>query len=123
MNRFRRWVANPVMKRVAGYLPGHALLETIGRKSGRARRTPFGGDGPGLSTGSSPTTATVLSTSATLKPTPQVRIQIHGRRHDGIAQTVPDDNPAERLRKLPRFNSMLVRSLGTDLLTVRVTLR
>jgi deazaflavin-dependent oxidoreductase (nitroreductase family) len=112
-----------VMKRVAGYLPGRALLETIGRKSGRARRTPLGGRRTGTEYWLVADHGHRSQYVCNLEANPQVRIQIHGRWHDGIAQTVPDDNPADRLRRLPRFNSMLVRSLGTDLLTVRVTLR
>ena len=40
---FHRHVANPTMRRVAGYLPGQAVLETVGRHSGVPRRTPIGG--------------------------------------------------------------------------------
>lgn len=123
VNRFHRWVANPVMRRVAGYLPGQALLETIGRKSGRPRRTPIGGRRTGTEYWLVADHGRRSQYVRNLEANPEVRIQIHGRWHDGIAQTVPGDNTAERLRKLPRFNSMLVRALGTDVLSVRVTLR
>ena len=36
---FQRRVGNPILRR----LPSQTLLETVGRKSGQARRTPVGG--------------------------------------------------------------------------------
>src|SRR5438270_11912270 len=41
--RCHRYLANPRERRVAGRLPGQALLETRGRRTGRPRRTPVGG--------------------------------------------------------------------------------
>lgn len=46
--RFNRQFTNRLALRVAGYLPGFAIVSHIGRKSGRAYRTPvnaFGTDG------------------------------------------------------------------------------
>jgi deazaflavin-dependent oxidoreductase (nitroreductase family) len=37
-----KYVVNPVVKLVAGYVPWWALLETIGRKTGRPWRNPVG---------------------------------------------------------------------------------
>lgn len=44
------------------------------------------------------------------------------RWYAGTAHLMPDDDPQVRLRRLPWFNSLMVRMLGTDLLTVRVDL-
>ncbi len=38
--RFNRRFANRLFLRVAGYLPGFAIVNHVGRKSGRAYRTP-----------------------------------------------------------------------------------
>jgi deazaflavin-dependent oxidoreductase (nitroreductase family) len=38
--RFNRVVTNPVVRRVAGWLPGFAILDHVGRRSGRTYRTP-----------------------------------------------------------------------------------
>ena len=38
--RFNLVVTNPVLGRVAGRLPGFAMLTHVGRRSGRAHRTP-----------------------------------------------------------------------------------
>ena len=51
-----------------------------------------------------------------------MRVRLRGRWHSGTAHLVPDDDPHERLRSLPQFNSFGVRTFGTNLLTVRVDL-
>src|SRR4051812_15246920 len=38
--RFNRVVTNPIVRRVAGWLPGFAIVEHVGRRSGRTYRTP-----------------------------------------------------------------------------------
>lgn len=38
--RFNRHVTNPILSRVAFWLPGFAMLHHTGRRSGRAYRTP-----------------------------------------------------------------------------------
>ena len=37
---FNRRVTNPIQRRWAGRIPGHAIIEHVGRKSGRRYRTP-----------------------------------------------------------------------------------
>jgi deazaflavin-dependent oxidoreductase (nitroreductase family) len=37
---FNRRVTNPIQRRWAGRIPGHAIIEHIGRRSGRTYRTP-----------------------------------------------------------------------------------
>jgi len=37
---FNRRVTNPIQRRWAGRIPGHAIIEHTGRKSGRRYRTP-----------------------------------------------------------------------------------
>jgi deazaflavin-dependent oxidoreductase (nitroreductase family) len=39
--RFNKYVTNPVQRIWAGYLPGFGILEHVGRKSGKAYRTPL----------------------------------------------------------------------------------
>ena len=39
--RFNRHVTNPVQRLWAGWLPGFGILEHVGRKSGKAYRTPL----------------------------------------------------------------------------------
>jgi deazaflavin-dependent oxidoreductase (nitroreductase family) len=53
---------------------------------------------------------------------PAVRVRLKGKWHKGVAHLLPDDDPHARLRALPGFNSMGVRTFGTNLLTIRVNL-
>ena len=57
-----------------------------------------------------------------IKANPQVRVRIRGKWRSGTAHLLPDDDPHARLRKLPQFNSLGVRTFGTDFLTIRVDL-
>ncbi|HWS92197.1 MAG TPA: nitroreductase/quinone reductase family protein, partial [Mycobacterium sp.] len=57
-----------------------------------------------------------------IKANNRVRVRIRGRWRAGTALLLPGDDPYARLSTLPRFNSSMVRALGTDLLTVRIDL-
>ncbi|NNH74889.1 nitroreductase family deazaflavin-dependent oxidoreductase [Nocardia uniformis] len=120
---FHRRIANPLMRYVAGYLPGSALLETTGRRTGLPRRTPVGGrivDGAFWMVSDHGVASNYVRN---ILAEPRVRVRIRARWQEGTAQPMPDDNARERLRSLPVFNSLLVRALGTELLTVRIDLR
>lgn len=119
---FHRHVANPVMRPLSRYLPGQAVIETVGRRTGLARTTPVGGrviDGSfWLVSDHGPRSSYVRNIQAN----PRVRLRIGTRWHAGTAHLLPDDDPHARLRRLPWFNSIMVRLLGTDLLTIRIDL-
>nr|WP_225730678.1 MULTISPECIES: nitroreductase/quinone reductase family protein [unclassified Nocardia] len=110
------------MRHVVGYLPGQALLETNGRRSGLPRRTPVGGRLVGGSFWLVSNHGYASDYVRNIQADPRVRLQIRGRWHTGTAHPLPDDDARERLRRLPRFNSWNVRVLGTDLLTIRIDL-
>ena len=57
-----------------------------------------------------------------IKANPTVRVRINGQWRSGVAHLLPDDDPRQRLRSLPRLNGVGVRTMGTDLLTIRVDL-
>lgn len=119
---FHRRVANPVMRPLSRYIPGQAVLETTGRRSGLPRRTPVGGrviDGSFWLVSDHGFRSQYVRNIAA---NPRVRLLIGGRWHTGVAHPLPDDDPRARLRQLPALNSLMVRLLGTDLLTVRVDL-
>jgi deazaflavin-dependent oxidoreductase (nitroreductase family) len=136
MDKFRvvSWIqkrlANPVVRSVLerGWrVPGYALLETTGRKSGQPRRTPVGdgldGDTFWIVSEHGRRSAYVLNIASN----PRVRVRVRGRWRTGTASLLPDDDPRERQRVLgrrfaARVNAAAVRSLGTDLLTVRIDL-
>lgn len=131
----QRWLLNPAVRALfrIGFVPfGFALLETVGRRSGTARRVPVGNglDGDvfwviaehGLRSG--------YVRNLIANPRARVRVR-HGLRfvwHTGIATVLSDDDPLARQRKICRWhplralNAVAVRTLGTDLLTVRIVL-
>jgi deazaflavin-dependent oxidoreductase (nitroreductase family) len=111
------------MRPLSRYIPGEAVIETTGRRSGLPRRTPVGGR---LIDGSFWLVAEHGLRSyyvRNIQASAQVRVRIGGRWQAGTAYLLPDDDPRARLRQLPWLNSLGVRLLGTDLLTVRVDLR
>jgi len=119
---FHRRVANPVMRPLSRYIPGQAVLETTGRRTGLPRRTPVGGRVVGGSFWLVADHGLRSHYVRNIQASPRVRLRIGARWHDGTAHLLPDDDPRARLRQLPRLNSLMVRLLGTDLLTVRVDL-
>ena len=116
---------NPLVKAAtnAGLaVPGIAILETTGRKSGRPRRTPVGhaldGETCWIVAGHGRNASYVRNIQAD----PSVRIKIGRRWRTGTAHVLPDDDPRARQRAMPVVNTAVVRLMGTDLLTVRVDL-
>jgi deazaflavin-dependent oxidoreductase (nitroreductase family) len=117
-NLFQKRVANPLMRR----LPIQTLLETTGRTSGRPRRTPVGGSRVGDEFWFVSEFGEKSQYVKNIKASPDVRVRLQGRWHNGVAHLVPDDDPHQRLRSLPQFNSFGVRTFGTNLLSIRVDL-
>ncbi|WP_089101978.1 nitroreductase/quinone reductase family protein [Streptomyces hyaluromycini] len=115
---FQRHVAN----RLTRLLPFQTLLETTGRVSGEPRRTPLGGRRVGESFWLVSEFGTKSQYVRNIQADPRVRVRIGGRWHHGTAHLLPDDDPVARLRTLPKGNSMAVKALGTQLLTIRVDL-
>ena len=134
VHALQKYVLNPPIKlffAIGIALPGYALLETTGRKTGKARRTPVG-DGRvahqfwlvaehGMKAGY------VRNIAAN----PRVRLKLRvlrARWYTGTAQMLPDDDARERQRWLARrllasaVNSAAVRLFGTELLSVRIDL-
>ncbi|HEX8855828.1 MAG TPA: nitroreductase/quinone reductase family protein [Thermoleophilaceae bacterium] len=118
VNPFSRWMAE------RGLLPGTAVLETIGRKSGLARRTPVGnglrGDTFWIITEHGHRADYVKNIQAN----PRVRVKAgHHRWRAGTAQILENDDYRERMRMLHRrANDSMVRLMGTEHLTIRVDL-
>ncbi len=132
----QRFLINPLVRTLfaAGLNPlGLAMLETRGRTSGRARRTPVGN-------GRSGSTLWVIAEHGlqagyvrNILADPHVRVRLRlGLRYrwvDGLAEVLPDDDAVARQRRIIRWhplravNALNVRTLGTDLLTVRIALR
>jgi deazaflavin-dependent oxidoreductase (nitroreductase family) len=105
--------------------PTHALLETIGRKTGKPWRNPVGN---GLA--EDKTTFWIVAEHGrhagyvrNIAADPHVRVKIGRRWRSGVAEILGDDDPRARLKAIGRpVNGALVRTMGTDLLTIRIAL-
>ena len=116
---------NPLVKAAtnAGVaLPGIAILETTGRKSGQPRRTPLGFSLDGDTCWIVAEHGRRAGYVRNIEADPRVRIKLGRRWRTGTAHLMPDDDPRARQRTMRTLNSAVVRLMGTDLLTVRVDL-
>jgi deazaflavin-dependent oxidoreductase (nitroreductase family) len=124
----RRWVrayqrtVNPWFRWGAGFAFGFAVIETTGRRTRKARQIPVGGR---LRCGVFWTVASDGRYSAwvrNIEANPRVRVRVHGRWRQGVAEVQPDDNPRRRLLRLNPVNSLFVLIAGKHPLSVRITL-
>jgi deazaflavin-dependent oxidoreductase (nitroreductase family) len=112
--------------------PGYALLETIGRKTGKPRRTPVGNGRVGNQFWIVAEHGFNAGYVRNIESNPRVRVKIRDgfrtRWYAGTAHLLPEDDPRERQRWLSRqvpssaSNAAAVRFFGTQLLTVRIDL-
>ncbi len=115
---FQRRLGNPILRR----MPGQVLLETTGRVSGQPRITPIGGRREGDAFWFVSEFGELSQYVRNIQADNRVRLRLHGRWHSGTAHPLPGDDVAARLRRLPRYNSTVVKAFGTSLLTVRIDL-
>jgi deazaflavin-dependent oxidoreductase (nitroreductase family) len=128
----RRWstfvstkLFNPFVKaamRAGLPLPGIAILETTGRRSGAPRRTPVGKALDGDTLWIVAEHGRRAGYVRNIEANPRVRVKLGRRWRGGTARTLPDDDPIARQRAMPGMNARVVRLMGSDLLTVRVDL-
>jgi deazaflavin-dependent oxidoreductase (nitroreductase family) len=107
---------------MGGHLPGQAVIQTAGWRSGLPRLTPVGGRIVDSSFWLVADHGFNSNYVRNIQANPRVRVQVDGRWRRGTAVLLVDDDARRRLRQLPWTNSLLVRLLGTDLLTVRIDL-
>ena len=117
-----KYVVNPFVKLVAGYVPWWSLLETIGRKSRRPWRNPVGNGIDGDTFWIVAEHGHQSGYVKNIKRNPRVRLRVGGRWRSGTAQVLDGDDPRARQRTLRPVNAAFVRLMGTDLLTVRINL-
>jgi deazaflavin-dependent oxidoreductase (nitroreductase family) len=112
--------------------PGYALLETIGRKSGKPRRTPVGNGRVGEEFWIVAEHGREAGYVRNIESNPRVRLKLRdglrAKWYGGTAHLLPDDDPRERQRWLAKnvpgsaSNAAAVRVFGTQLLPVRIDL-
>ena len=103
-------------------LPGWAMLETVGRRSGEARRVPVGGRIIGdrfWLVSADPSRASYLRN---IEANPNVRVKVGGRWRDGVARMLPDDDARRRMFRVNPFNGLYIAIAGREHLTVSVDL-
>jgi deazaflavin-dependent oxidoreductase (nitroreductase family) len=128
-----KFLVNPPVKlawRLGFGPPGDALLETIGRRTGRTRRTPIcdgqEGDTFWLVVQHGRRTDYVRNIEAN----PRVRVRTGSRAawRTGMAYVLEDDDANDRVRKLGQGGPWrqlcqgASKAMGTNLLTVRIDL-
>lgn len=121
----QRHVVNPPVRALAerGLSPKSvALLETTGRRSGEARRTPVGNGLIGHTFWIVAEHGHQAAYVRNIEANPRVRVKVGHRWLDGTARLLEDDDPVARQRSLDPLNARMVRAMGTALLTVRVDL-
>ena len=130
--RKRRWsrfasvkVLNPLMRRAleTGLVPGWALLETTGRRSGQPRRVPVGDGLRGRQFWIVAEHGRHANYVRNIEQNPRVRVKVRRRWLEGTAHLLPDDDPRARLRMLRRpWNDIGLRAMASEMLVVRVDL-
>jgi len=135
VHTLQKYLLNPPIRLLfaAGLAPpGYALLETIGRKTGKPRRTPVGDGRVGgqlwLVAEHGMKAGYVLNIASSPRVRLKLRDGLKARWHIGTAHLLHDDDPHERQNwlasQLPGTarNARAVRLFGTQLLTVRIDL-
>ena len=117
---------NPVVRlmfRLRIPVPGVALLETTGRKSGLPRVNPVGNGLEGDTFWIVAENGRQASYVRNIMANPRVRVRPGWRWREGTAHLLDGEDPRERQRKMRgKLNSAVVRLAGTDLLVVRIDL-
>jgi deazaflavin-dependent oxidoreductase (nitroreductase family) len=122
---WQRYVLNPPVKLAAwtGVAPGYALVETVGRRSGRRRRTVVGMHVDGDTGWVVAEQGRYAGYVRNLEAQPDVRVRLRGRWRRASAHVVDDDDAEARLDTFGRpSHASAVRRFGTDLTTVRFDL-
>ena len=135
VHTLQRYFLNPPVKiglAIGLPLPGYALLETKGRKTGKPRRTPVGDGRIGNEFWLVAEHGMKAGYVRNIESDPHVRLKLRDglvyHWHTGTAYLLPNDDPRERQRWLATQlrsstgNSRAVRLFGTQLLSIRIDL-
>jgi deazaflavin-dependent oxidoreductase (nitroreductase family) len=118
----QRYLLNPptIFAVRTGFVPGYVLVETVGRRTGKRRRTVVG-----MHLERSTGWVVVEHGShagyvRNLTANPTVRVCLRGSWRTAHAEVVPEDDAEARLAGFSRpIHAATVRRFGTELLTVR----
>jgi deazaflavin-dependent oxidoreductase (nitroreductase family) len=121
LRRFQRHFGNPggqLMSR----LPGWAVVETTGRRTGRRRQVPVGGRLIGGSFWLVAVDARDAGYVKNIEVNPKVRVQVRGRWMNGAAHVLPGDAARRRMFQLNPINGLYIALAGREHTTIRVDL-
>jgi len=131
----QKFLLNPPIKLALAMrlpLPGYALLETKGRKTGKPRCTPVGDGHIGNEFWLVAEHGMKAGYVRNIERDPHVRLKLREglryRWYRGTANLLPADDPRERQRWLAKelpssaANAKAVRLFGTQLLSIRIDL-
>jgi deazaflavin-dependent oxidoreductase (nitroreductase family) len=101
-----------------------ALLETVGRRTGRPRQTCVGNGLIGDTFWVVAAHGQQADWVRNISQEPRVRVLVNRRWRSGTATVLPEDDPGQRSRTLPyRWDAAIGRAMATTPLTVRVDLQ
>jgi len=101
-----------------------ALLETVGRSTGRPRQTCVGNGLIGDTFWVIAAHGQQADWVRNIMNEPRVRVLVNRRWRNGTATAMPEDDPGKRSRTLPyRWDAAVGRAIATTPLTVRVDLQ
>jgi len=121
----QRYLLNPPVKALTwvGLSRRHLVLETVGRKSGKTRRTVVGYAPDGDSLWVVSEQGRYAGYVRNLEARPAVRVRVNGKWRDATAVIVDDDDPVARLATFgDDKHAGLVQKFGTSLLSIRFDL-
>ena len=119
---YQKFLGNPVFRPVLGLVPGWAVIETIGSRTGRPHQVPVGGRLRGKSFWLVAGDWKHAQYVRNINANPSVRVRVHGRWRTGTAHLLPSDNVRRRLWRLNPVNSLFVWLANRDTLTIRIDL-
>ncbi|QWF85179.1 nitroreductase/quinone reductase family protein [Amycolatopsis sp. CA-230715] len=123
VRRLQRYLINPplVLALRLGVLPGHALLETTGRRTGRRRRTIVGVRLEGKVLWLVAEQGSHAGYVRNLMANPEIKVFHERRWYRATAALDPDTDPEALLDAWPDArHARNVRRFGTDLKVIRV---
>lgn len=125
MRLLQKYLLNPPTKAAVflGLVPGHAIVETTGRKTGMRRRTVVGVQEVGDQLWIVAEQGRHAGYVRNIEAHPEVRVRLRGRWRKGAGTVVPSDDADARLRAFGRKrHAQLVRMFGTTLVSLRIDL-
>jgi hypothetical protein len=113
-----KYIGNPMLRAMSGIVPGYAVIEVVGRKTGQRHRVNVGGRRIG-------DTFWFLARAdaqyiRNLEVLPEIRIRLRGRWQRGIAKIRPEMDSRTQLLRLNPINGFFLWLVGVDLLIVQV---